>query len=115
MTNRHTVPNLSTAGCPEHIVPTLDRHLRGLSLLFFIRPPTSSCANECSFGTVESCACFCEHVWESQQVFTTFGSNVAVRLDILHRDKVVLRLMVTGRSGCGTMAMTEEMTQSGFL
>ena len=33
----------------------------------------------------ESCPCFCERVWESQQVLRVFGSNVAVCLDVSAR------------------------------
>jgi len=46
LTNEHTVPNLSAAGCPEQVMPTLGGHLRGLSPLLFVRPPASSHANE---------------------------------------------------------------------
>lgn len=91
MANGHTVPNLSTVGCPEQVVPTLDWHLSGLSLLFFVRPPASSRANEpgssrlSRVGAFEPCACFCKRVWESQQVFRVFGSNVDVRLGVSAR------------------------------
>lgn len=91
MTNGHTVPNLSTAGCPEQVVPTLDRYLKALSLSFFTRPPACSCANEpgCSEFShariFESCVCIREHVWESQQVFHTLGSAVGVCLDVSAR------------------------------